>query len=101
MSESEPEGGIPEPIPDKPTEATGEISMLPPAEALKVAAEIRAIAETRGEDSEVFELVELASQPSGRMRRTSTMRLPPMPDVQPAPAGVAPEDEQLSFDELR
>ena len=28
--------GIPEPILDRPTEATGEISMLPPEEAQKV-----------------------------------------------------------------
>ena len=40
--------------------------MLPPEEAQKVAPEIRAVAETRGEDSEVVELVEHAAVGSGR-----------------------------------
>lgn len=72
---------IPEPIPDRPAEATGEISMLPPEEAEKIVAEIRAIAETRGDDSQVIDLVE----PSG-------------------PTAAAPsdeDDEALSADELR
>jgi magnesium transporter len=73
--------GIPEAIPDRPAEATGEISMLPPEEALKVAAEIRAIAEARGDDSEVVELVDL-------------------PHTQPLP--ILPEDDEaLTADELR
>ena len=54
-----PDDSVPEPIPDRPEHATGEISMLPPEEASKVAAEIRAVAESRGEDSEVVELVEV------------------------------------------
>jgi magnesium transporter len=48
----------PEAIADKPGELTGELSMLPHAEAVKVAAEIRAVAEQRGE-SGIIELVEL------------------------------------------
>src|SRR5688572_12049912 len=72
--------GVPEPIADKPAEATGEISMLPPEEAQKVAAEIRAIAEARGDDSEVFPLVDL-------------------PVTQPLP--VITDDEALEADELR
>jgi magnesium transporter len=53
------DAGIPELIGDRPAELTGELSMLPPDEAHKVAAEIRAVAEQRGEDSDVVELVEL------------------------------------------
>ena len=70
----ENDAGIPEPI--IPTsEATGEITMLPPEEAQKVAAEIRAIADRRGEDSDVVELVELppsGPQPSSRASRSGT-----------------------------
>src|SRR5688500_12426015 len=73
--------GVPEAIPDRPAEATGEISMLPPEGAQKVAAEIRAIAEARGEDSEVFELVDL-------------------PVTQPLPI-ISDDEEALSADELR
>ena len=54
-----PGDSVPEPIADKPAELTGEISALPPEEASKVAAEIRAVAETRGVDADVAELVEL------------------------------------------
>jgi magnesium transporter len=74
--------GIPEQIPERPSEATGEISMLPPEEAEKVVAEIRAIAEARGEDSEVFDLVEL-------------------PATQPLPIIPEEADESLEADELR
>ncbi|HET9626847.1 MAG TPA: magnesium transporter, partial [Kofleriaceae bacterium] len=74
---------IPEAITDKPGDATGEISMLPPEEAQKVAAEIRAVAETRADDSDAVELVEL--QKSGAM-----------------PAVTVPvDDDALSVDELR
>jgi magnesium transporter len=101
----EQDAGIPEPIPDRPDagDATGEISMLAPEEAEKVVAEIRAIAETRGEDSEVIELVEL--QPSGplapsRASRGPTRQLQPITDDElAAPAPV--EDEGLSAEELR
>jgi magnesium transporter len=101
MSPESPDNdtGIPEAI--IPTsEATGEISMLPPAEAQKVAAEIRAIAETRGEDSEVVELVDL--QPSGplppsRPSRGPTRQLAPIVDD-----GTTPEDDEaLSAEDLR
>jgi hypothetical protein len=73
--------GIPEHVPERHSEPTGEISMLPPEEAEKVVAEIRAIAEARGEDSEVFDLVEL-------------------PATQPLPI-IPEEEEALSADELR
>jgi len=88
---------VPEPIPDRPQDATGEISMLPPEEAQKVAAEIRAVAESRGDDSEVVELVDLPSSERSRSRRTS--QLPPMAFIgEPAPE--VPEEE-LTVDELR
>lgn len=77
--DSEP--GVPTEIPDRSVEATGEISMLPPEEAQKVAAEIRAIAETRGEDSEVVDLVELAA--------TAPLQVP------------VEDDDALTADELR
>ena len=79
----EAEEGVPEQIVDRPADATGEISMLPPEEAQKVAAEIRAVAEARADDSDAVELVDL--QKSGAM---------------PA-AVVPPEDDALSADELR
>ncbi len=81
--------------------------MLAPEEAAEVIAEIRAVAETRGEDSEVVELVDLPQQ-SGRMRRSSSITLPPMPSeiaayeasLQAGPPTM-PEDEGLSVEELR
>ena len=73
--------GVPELIVERPADATGEISMLPPEEAQKVAAEIRAIAETRGEDSEVVELIDL-------------------PVTQQMPV-VTEDDEALSTEDLR
>ncbi|MGE0548504.1 MAG: magnesium transporter [Kofleriaceae bacterium] len=99
-----PDDGVPEATPERADTPTGEISMLPPEEANKIAAEIRAVAESRGDDSEVIDLVELekiGTQPSsGRSRRTSV--LPPMPTVPelalPAPS---PEPEELIADELR
>jgi len=77
------EDGVPEPVIDKPTELTGEISMLPPEEASKVAAEIRAVAELRGIDTDVAELVEL--QKTG-----------PIPTV-----SKIEDDDALSAEELR
>ncbi len=81
------ENGIPEGMPDRQAE-TGEISMLPPEEASKIAHEIRAVAERRGEDSEVVELVDmpLPSGPQG---------------VGITAAQAAAEDEELAVDELR
>src|SRR5436190_9121713 len=83
--------GVPEAIvPTSPE--TGEITALPPAEAQKVAAEIRAIAEQRGEDSEVVDLVDLPEiAPSGPIDRQTGKIIP-----------IKPEDEDvLSADELR
>ncbi len=79
---SSPEDSVPEPIPDRPADATGEISMLPPEEAHKVAAEIRAIAEARGDDSEVVDLMEL-------------------PSILPVPPSRADDDDELSSEDLR
>jgi len=73
---------IPEPFSDKPTELTGEISMLPPEEVSKVTAEIRALAELRGIDTDVAELVEL--QKTG-----------------PIPTVKVEDDDALSAEELR
>lgn len=84
---SPPDDSIPEPIADRPVEATGEISALPPEEAQQIAAEIRAIAESRGEDSEVIDLADLPQ--SGAI-------------VQPSAAAAAAEDDDaLSPEELR
>ncbi|MBC7976390.1 MAG: magnesium transporter [Myxococcales bacterium] len=60
--------------------------MLPPEEASKVAAEIRAVAEARGEDSDAPELVDLGTL------RSKTGPLPLIP---------AADDNELSADELR
>ncbi|HEY5920380.1 MAG TPA: magnesium transporter [Kofleriaceae bacterium] len=97
--------GIPEPLAEQaPRELTGEVSMLPPDEAAEVIAEIKAVAELRGEDSEVVELVDLPQ--TGRARRPSAISLPPLstgelPAIQAEPAPVEEDDDQLSIDELR
>ena len=93
-----PDDSIPEAIPDRPQEATGEISALPPEQAQAIAAEIKAIAESRGEDSDVVELVE-PFEPSRRSKRTTM--LPPMPSVAEQPAPPEPTDEELTPEELR
>jgi magnesium transporter len=87
------EPGVPETVVDRPADATGEISAMPPEEAQQIAADIRAVAESRGEDSAVYDLIEPSS--TGRNRRPS---LPP-----PMPNAVAEdgEDEHLTADELR
>ena len=95
MSSSEQHA--PDPISDPLADATGEITMLRPDEALKVAAEIRAVAESRGEDSEVVELID--APVSGRSRRASLV--PPMPSVWPAVPSAAPADDELSALDLR
>src|SRR5688572_28306068 len=97
--------GIPEPVPEgSGRELTGEVSMLPPDEAAEVIAEIKAVAEQRGDDSEVVELVDLPTT-SGRARRPSSITLPPLSTGEmPLPKldEVAPEpDDELSVDELR
>ena len=89
-----PDESVPEAIPERPAEATGEISMLPPEEAQKVAAEIRAVAESRGEDSEVVELVEL---PARRVAAgPAPQHLPPMPTTSGAGGRRRTEDELSS-----
>jgi len=77
------EDSVPEPLNDKPAELTGEISTLPPEEASKVAAEIRAVAELRGIDTDVAELVEL-------------QRTGPIPTVT-----KVDDEDALSAEELR
>ena len=93
---SSPDDSVPEPV-AAASELSTEISTLPPEQAAEVIAEIRAVAETRGEDSEVVELVEPSDSLSRRSRRITI--LPPMPSesVQVAPA----DDNELSVDELR
>src|SRR5262245_39025858 len=49
---------VPEPIVERPADATGEIATLPPEQAQKVAAGIRAVAESRGEEAAAGELVD-------------------------------------------
>jgi magnesium transporter len=85
---SSPEDNVPEPIVPASSE-TGEVQLLPPEEAQEVIEEIRAVAESRGEDSEVVELVDLP--PSGPNDTTSTA----------APATPPEDDDALSSDELR
>ena len=71
------------PVGERLIEPTGEVSMLPPEEASKVAAEIRAVAEMRGQDFVAAELAEL--QKTG-----------------PLPIIAEPiDDDALSADELR
>jgi hypothetical protein len=96
-----PQPGIPEPIAAS-QDGTGEITMLPPEEAQKVAAEIRAIAEARGDDSQVHELVELQqsgprSSPSRPSRGPTRQLAPITDDMLPG----KPDDDALSADELR
>src|SRR4051794_9664416 len=74
---------VPEAIAERPNDLTGEVSPMGPEEASKVAAEIRAVAEQRGDSDEV-ELIEL--QRSGAM---------------PALSPTAEDDDALSADELR
>ena len=71
-----PEENVPEPVLDRPEQATGEISMLPPEEAEKVVADIKAIAESRGEDEATAEVV-VDLQTTARTKRTTSL-LPPM-----------------------
>src|SRR5688572_4679913 len=90
---SSPDDGVPEALIPTSTD-TGEISMLPPEEAQKVAAEIRAIAELRGEDSEVVELQDLPELlPSGPVDRL-TGKIVPITEK-------AADDDALTSDELR
>ena len=83
MSSPSPDDSVPEPIPDRPADATGEVTMLPPEEAMKVTAEIRAIAELRG-DSDEFDLADFIG--SGSI---------------PAMSASPPDEDELSADDLR
>ena len=79
-------GAIPEAIiPSPGGEHTGEVA-LPPEQAAEVIEDIKAVAESRGEDSDVIELPEV--RPSGAI-----------PIV--APAAAREDDEVLAVDELR
>jgi magnesium transporter len=78
-----PDDSVPEPIPDRPAEATGEVAMLPPDAAMKVTAEIRAIAELRGEESDVFALADLAASGAAH------------------PAAEGKDEDELSIEDLR
>jgi magnesium transporter len=84
---SSPEDNIPEPVVPANTE-TGEVQLIPPEQAQEVIEEIKAVAESRGEDSEVVELAELAT--TGPHEAAAT----------PAAAAAA-DDDALSADELR
>ncbi len=95
---SRSDDSIPETIPDRHADATGEITSLPPEEAQQIAAEIKAIAESRGDDSQVVELVE-TYEPSRRSKRTTM--LPPMPSVAEQPAPPELSEDALSPEELR
>ncbi|MEP6862984.1 MAG: magnesium transporter [Deltaproteobacteria bacterium] len=87
---SSPEDGVPEPV-EAPRDGfdgggTGEISMLPPAEAREVMEEIRAVAESRGDDSQVHDLLDI----------------PPTGPIPVATEGrETADDDQLGIDELR
>jgi magnesium transporter len=97
--DDEPNGEkTPTPAPEpEPTGADGwplvdgsnQIAKLDPAEAREVTSEIRALAESRGDDSAVVDLVELAMEPSGR-RSSKTIPLPMDTPI-----------EALTADELR
>ena len=76
--------GVPEPMPDRPVDATGELSVLAPDEALKVTAEIRAIAELRGDESSLVPLADLAT--SGAAHPAVT---------------APPAEDELSAEDLR
>lgn len=91
---SSADDNVPEQLSDHPADRpgtpvadhSGEIQM-PPEEASKLIDEIKAVAESRGEDSEVHDLVELAELGTG-----------PHPSAAPQPE---PEDDTLAVDELR
>jgi magnesium transporter len=87
---SEPDDAVPEMLVPGSTD-TGEITVLSPEEAQKVAAEIRAIAEQRGDDSEVIELSELPDIfPSGPIDRQTGKLIP-----------ITEDDDALSAEDLR
>jgi len=77
---------VPEPVPDRHDHATGEVTMLPPERQSQIIEEIKAVAETRGDDSEVFDLIDI-------------------PPTGPIPIAAAVEtkedDDALALDDLR
>jgi magnesium transporter len=85
---SAPDDSVPETIVPTPgTEQTGEVTFLAPEQAQEVIDEIKAVAEKRGEDSEVVELAELPATGSA--------------PTQAATTAPAPDDDTLGMDELR
>jgi len=83
---SSPDDAVPEPHKEGPFSAeTGEISMLRPEDARESILEIKALAESRGDDSQVHELVDI---PTGPIPVASEGR-------------EAVDDDALSVDELR
>jgi magnesium transporter len=84
------DAGVPEAIvPGPGGEQTGEVQLLPPEEAQEVIEEIRAVAESRGDNSDVVELAELGQ----------TGPIPAAAEA--APAAEGEDDDSLSVDELR
>ena len=84
---------VPEAIPERPENATGEVTLLPPEEAAAVMAEIKAVAESRPEDdSDVVHLVAVPSRPN-----RATGEIP----VAAAEAAAPADDGSLGIDELR
>jgi magnesium transporter len=96
-----PDDGVPETVPDRPEQATGEISMLPPEEAEKVIEDIRAIAESRGGDSELADMTPIELQPSGRARRSTVLPRMPSSSMPAISEAISPEDDALSVEDLR
>ncbi|HEX4455523.1 MAG TPA: magnesium transporter [Kofleriaceae bacterium] len=78
--------GVPEAV--DPQQGTGEVSMMPPEEASKVMAEIKAVAESRGDDSQVHEMLDIP--PTG-----------PIPVAVQGRDSSAHLEDQLGVDELR
>src|SRR3954469_2848064 len=84
---SSPDDAVPEPHKEGPFSAeTGEISMLRPEDARESILEIKALAESRGDDSQVHELLDIP--PTG-----------PIPVASQGRDTV--DDDALSDDELR
>jgi magnesium transporter len=98
--EDEPTGDAPAPPAAEPdrdgwplADGSAEVEKLDPAEAREVTADIRALAESRGDDSAVVDLPELATEPTAAARRASRSL-----GTIPIPIG---DLEPLSADELR
>src|ERR1700729_4109353 len=85
---SPPDDSVPEPV--AVDLHTGEVSMMPPEEASKVMAEIKAVAESRGDDSQVHEMLDIPA----------TGPIPVAVQGRDSSAHLHVED-QLGSDELR